>query len=158
MLEGASQCRWRGTSVAAGLVEVGAELTEVGAGQLPVEVPEVASTTYLPQIVGLQNALDLILTGRTIDAQEALSMGLVKAVVPGERLLEEALTFAGEIANNPTDQVVVAKQMVHKHMVQPDIDSVVAEENRNIVHAYKGTAHKEAVTAFLEKRQPRFNG
>lgn len=120
-------------------------------------VPEVASTTYLPQIVGLPNALDLILTGRTIDAQEALSMGLVKAVVPGERLLDEAMAFAGEIANNPTEQVVVAKQMVHRHMVQPDIDAVVGEENRNIARAYKGAAHKEAVTAFLEKRQPRFN-
>jgi enoyl-CoA hydratase/carnithine racemase len=50
-------------------------------------VPEVASTTYLPQIVGLQNALDLILTARTIDAEEALRMGLVKAVFPGERLM-----------------------------------------------------------------------
>lgn len=120
-------------------------------------VPEVASTTYLPQIVGLQNALDLILTARTIDAEEALRMGLVKAVVPGDRLLDEAMTYAAEIANNPTDQVVVAKQMVHRHMVQPDIDAVVGEENRNIIRAYKGPAHKEAVTAFLEKRQPKFN-
>ncbi len=120
-------------------------------------VPEVASTMYLPQIVGLQNALDLILTARTIDANEALRMGLVKAVVPGEKLLDETLAFASEIATNPTDQVVIAKQMVHKHMVQPDIDAVVGEENRNIVRAYKGPAHKEAVTAFLEKRQPKFN-
>jgi hypothetical protein len=43
-------------------------------------------------------------------------------------------------------------------MVQPDIDAVVREENRNIVQSYKGGAHKEAVTAFMEKRQPRFNG
>jgi enoyl-CoA hydratase/carnithine racemase len=120
-------------------------------------VPEVASTTYLPQIVGLQNALDLILTAKTIDAEEGLRIGLVKAVVPGDRLLDEALAYAAEIANNPTEQVVVAKQMVHKHMVQPDIDAVVGEENRNIVRAYKGPAHKEAVTAFLEKRQPKFN-
>jgi enoyl-CoA hydratase len=120
-------------------------------------VPEVASTTYLPQIVGLQNALDLILTARTIDAQEALRMGLVKAVFPGETLLDGAMAYAAEIANNPTEQVVVAKQMVHRHMVQPDIDAVVAEENRNIARAYKAPAHKEAVTAFLEKRQPRFN-
>lgn len=120
-------------------------------------VPEVASTTYLPQIVGLPNALDLILTARTIDAEEALRMGLVRSVVPGEKLLAEALSFASEIANNPTEQVVVAKQMVHRHMVEQDIDSVVREENRNIVGAYKGPAHKEAVTAFLEKRQPKFN-
>jgi len=120
-------------------------------------VPEVASTTYLPQIVGLQNALDLILTARTIDAQEALRMGLVKAVFPGDRVIEGTLAYASEIANNPTEQVVLGKRMVHQHMVQPDIDAVVAEENRNIVQSYKGAAHKEAVTAFLEKRQPRFN-
>jgi enoyl-CoA hydratase/carnithine racemase len=120
-------------------------------------VPEVASTTYLPQIVGLQNALDLILTARTIDAQEALRMGLVKAVFPTDRLLDETMAYASEIANNPTDQVLLGKQMVHKHMVQPDIDSVVAEENRNIVRSYKGGAHKEAVRAFLEKRAPQFN-
>jgi 2-(1,2-epoxy-1,2-dihydrophenyl)acetyl-CoA isomerase len=120
-------------------------------------VPEVASTTYLPQIVGLQNALDLILTARTIDAGEALRMGLVKAVYPGERLLDEAISLASEIANNPTDQALIAKQMVHRHMVEQDIDAVVGEENRNIARAYKGAAHKEAVTAFLEKRQPKFN-
>jgi len=120
-------------------------------------VPEVASTTYLPQIVGLQNALDLILTARTVDAQEALRMGLVKAVFPADRLLDETIAYANEIANNPTEQVVLGKRMVHQHMVQPDIDSVVREENRNIVISYRGEAHKEAVTAFLEKRQPQFN-
>jgi 2-(1,2-epoxy-1,2-dihydrophenyl)acetyl-CoA isomerase len=119
--------------------------------------PEVASTTYLPQIVGLPNALDMILTARIIEAPEALRMGLVQKVVPADVLMDEAMVIASEIANNPTDQVVQAKRMVHQHMVEQDIDKVVAEENRQIVANYTGAAHKEAVRSFLEKRQPRFN-
>lgn len=119
--------------------------------------PEVASTLYLPQIVGLQNALDLILTARTIDAEEALRMGLVRSVVPAERLLDEAMALADEIANNPTECVVAGKRMVHAHMVKSDIDEVVKAENKAFYHAQKGAAHKEAVRAFLEKRAPVFN-
>jgi enoyl-CoA hydratase/carnithine racemase len=119
--------------------------------------PEVASTTYLPQIVGLPNALDMILTARIIDAAEALRMGLVQKVVPADQLMDEALAVATEIANNPTEQVLEGKRMVHRHMVEQDIDAVVREENKAITRAYTGTAHKEAVRAFLEKRQPQFN-
>ncbi len=119
--------------------------------------PEVASTVYLPQIVGLQNALDLILTARTIEADEALRMGLVRSVVPGDRLLDEAMALASEIANNPTDAVIEGKRMVHAHMVEQDVDAIVREENRTFYKASKGPAHKEAVRAFLEKRKPEFN-
>jgi enoyl-CoA hydratase/carnithine racemase len=119
--------------------------------------PEVASTVYLPQIVGLQNALDLILTARTIQADEALRLGLVRSVVPGDKLLDEAMSLADEIANNPTEAVWEGKRMVHAHMVEQDVDAVVKEENRTFYKASKGPAHKEAVKAFLEKRQPEFN-
>lgn len=119
--------------------------------------PEVASTVYLPQIVGLQNALDLILTARTVGAEEALRMGLVRSVVPGDKLLDEAMALASEIANNPTECVMDGKRMVHAHMVEQDIDKLVREENRTIVASYSRPAHKEAVRAFLEKREPRFN-
>jgi enoyl-CoA hydratase/carnithine racemase len=119
--------------------------------------PEVASTTYLPQIVGLQNALDMILTARIIDAPEALRMGLVAKMVPPDQLMDAALAVASEIANNPTEQVMEGKRMVHQHMVEQDIDAVVADEDRAIIASYRGGAHKEAVRAFLEKRQPRFN-
>jgi enoyl-CoA hydratase/carnithine racemase len=47
--------------------------------------------------------------------------------------------------------------MVHQHMVEQDIDRVVAEENRVFARIQKGPAHKEAVRAFIEKREPRFN-
>jgi enoyl-CoA hydratase/carnithine racemase len=119
--------------------------------------PEVASTTYLAQIVGVANALDLVLTARIIDAGEASQMGLVNDVVAPDRLLDEALAVAGMIASNPLECVMEGKRMVHQHMVEQDIDAVVKDEDRTFVRIQKGPAHKEAVRAFIEKREPRFN-
>jgi enoyl-CoA hydratase/carnithine racemase len=119
--------------------------------------PEVASTAYLAQIVGLPNALDLILTARIIDAEEAVQMGLVNDVVAPDKLIDEALTVANMIAANPLECVMEGKRMVHKHMVEQDIDKVVAEEDRTFYRIQKGPAHKEAVRAFIEKREPQFN-
>ncbi len=119
--------------------------------------PEVASTTYLAQIVGLPNALDLILTARIIEAEEAVQMGLVNDIVAPERLMDEAMTVASMIAANPLECVMEGKRMVHSYMVEQDIDKVVADENRTLLAAQRGPAHKEAVRSFLEKREPRFN-
>ena len=119
--------------------------------------PEVASTTYLAQIVGLPNALDLVLTARIIEAEEAVQMGLVNDVVAPDRLMDEAMSVANMIAANPLECVIEGKRMIHRHMVEQDIDAVVAEENRTLVRVQKGPAHKEFVRAFIEKREPRFN-
>ena len=120
-------------------------------------VPEASSTLYLPQIVGIQNALDLSLTGRIIDAQEALRYGLVSRVVPHDQLMEETMKLADEIASNPTDAVWAAKQLLHRNMVENDREAVRRREGAVITRQYESAGHKEAVRAFLEKRQPRFN-
>jgi 2-(1,2-epoxy-1,2-dihydrophenyl)acetyl-CoA isomerase len=119
--------------------------------------PEVASTLYLPQIVGLPNALELIMTGKTIDAETALRMGLVSRVVPADRLIDETLVIADEIAQNPTDQVRAAKAMVHEHMVLSDMSEILKREGREILKAYETPEHREAIRAFMEKREPRFH-
>jgi 2-(1,2-epoxy-1,2-dihydrophenyl)acetyl-CoA isomerase len=119
--------------------------------------PEVASTLYLPQIVGLQNALEMIMTGRIIDAPTALRFGLVSKVVPQEELLPAALELANEIAFNPTDAVWMAKKMVHRHMVQEDVEAIVKYEGKAIYKQYSSAGHKEAIRAFVEKREPVFN-
>jgi 2-(1,2-epoxy-1,2-dihydrophenyl)acetyl-CoA isomerase len=119
--------------------------------------PEVASTTYLPQIVGIANALELCLTGRIIDAPTALSMGLVSRVVSQEELLPVALELAEEIAFNPMESVRAAKDMLHRHMVEQDLDGVVKTEGEMIVGMYSTPGHKEAIKSFIEKRAPKFN-
>ena len=119
--------------------------------------PEVASTTYLPQITGIANALELCLTGRIIDAPTALSMGLVSRVVPQDELMPAALALAEEIAFNPMESVRAAKEMLHKHMVEQDLDGVVKCEGKTIYRMYETPGHKEAIRSFIEKREPKFN-
>jgi enoyl-CoA hydratase/carnithine racemase len=120
-------------------------------------VPEAQSSLYLPQIVGIANALELSLTARIIDAPEALRLGLVSRVVPHEQLLPEALQLAEEIANNPTDAAWEAKKLLHRNMVEGDKEAVVRREGAAITKQYESANHKEAVRAFVEKREPRFN-
>jgi 2-(1,2-epoxy-1,2-dihydrophenyl)acetyl-CoA isomerase len=120
-------------------------------------VPEAQSSAYLPQVVGIANALELSLTGRIIDAHEALRYGLVSRVVPHDSLLDEATALAEEIAANPTDAVVEAKKLLHSNMVEQDIETVVRREGAAITKQYESTGHKEAIRAFIEKREPRFN-
>ena len=120
-------------------------------------VPEAQSTLYLPQIVGIANALELSLTGRIIDAQEALRYGLVSRVVPHDELMSETMKLADEIASNPTDAVWNAKKLLHRNMIEADREAVVRREGAVITKQYESAGHKEAIRAFIEKRQPRFN-
>jgi 2-(1,2-epoxy-1,2-dihydrophenyl)acetyl-CoA isomerase len=120
-------------------------------------VPEAQSSAYLPQVVGIANALELSLTGRIISAEEALRYGLVSRVVPHDNLMDEATALAEEIAANPTDAVVEAKTLLHRNMVEQDIETVVRREGAAITKQYESEGHKEAIRAFIEKREPRFN-
>ena len=119
--------------------------------------PESGSTRYLPLVAGLPNALYLALTGRIIDAPEAKERGLVDRVVPHEALMEEAFSLAREIAANPTDAVWAAKRLLHQNATEDDLRRVVTLETYLIREMRRQPAHTEAVRAFIEKREPRFN-
>jgi len=119
--------------------------------------PECGSTRYLPQVAGLGNALFMALTGRIVDSDEALARGLVDRVVPHDTLMDEAFSLAEEIANNPTNAVWAAKQLIHKNAVETDMRRVVDQEGFSIRETRRMPDHSEAVRAFMEKREPRFN-
>ena len=118
--------------------------------------PECGSTRYLPLVAGFANALLLALTGRIIDAEEALRRGLVERVVEPDQLLNEALTLAEEIASGPIDAVWMAKRLLHQNALEQDLRRVVTLENMAIRELRTLPGHAEAVAAFLEKRQPDF--
>ncbi len=120
-------------------------------------MPELGSTRLLAQIVGLGNATDMCLSGRFVEAEEALRMGLVTQVVPRDQLLEAALAKANEIANNPTRAVMMIKELLAKNPVDADLEAVMEREQIRDEAARKLADHKEAVTAFREKREARFN-
>jgi 2-(1,2-epoxy-1,2-dihydrophenyl)acetyl-CoA isomerase len=119
--------------------------------------PECGSSRYLPLVAGLPNALYLALTGRIIDAQEALQRRLVDRLVEPDQLMPEALKLAEEIAANPHEAVWAAKRLLHANATEPDLRRAVTVESYSIRELQKGADHREAVQAFIEKRDPQFN-
>lgn len=119
-------------------------------------IPEVASTTLLPHIVGAGWANEMSLTGRFVSAQEALEMGLVNRIYPPEELLPAAIALAAEIAEGPTRVVMLAKEQLQANVNVP-WESAVASEGAATAEARTGPDHNEAIAAFAEKREPRFN-
>lgn len=116
--------------------------------------PECGSTRYLPLVAGFSNALFLALTGRIIDAEEALARGLVDRVVPHDSLMDETMALAKEIAGNPLAAVWAAKRLIHLNAVETDLRKVVNSEGFSIREMRRLPDHAEAVRAFMEKREP----
>lgn len=119
--------------------------------------PELWSSFLLPRIVGLGHALELIESGRIIDAREAHRIGLVNHVVPPDELLDRAIGLAAEIASNDAEAVRQAKSLVWRHLNDGDLDSVMDDEFAVIGKLMEGPGFKEAMAAFVEKREPQFN-
>jgi enoyl-CoA hydratase/carnithine racemase len=120
-------------------------------------IPELASTKLLPLIVGFSRALEMMLTGKTIDAQEAERIGLVSRVVPHDRLLEEAVALAADMAFNPTESLLAIKKLTWANLVEADLHKVMTDEAQELMAAALRPTFGEAVNAFLEKRQPDFH-
>jgi enoyl-CoA hydratase/carnithine racemase len=121
-------------------------------------LPELASTFILPHIVGLGNALELMLSGRIISGDEAGRIGLVNRVVDADRLLDEAITVAAEIAVNPSESHAAIKRETWDHVSRGgDLAEMMRNEIREFVAAQRRPYFKEAVRSFLEKREPQFH-
>ncbi len=120
-------------------------------------LPELASTRLLGHIVGITQALELMLSGRIIDAAEAGHIGLVNRVVPHEQLMDVAVETAAEIAFNPSESLKVIKSMAWAHLAETSLEEVLKREDVEFAAATERPAFKEAVDAFLDKRQPDFH-
>ena len=119
--------------------------------------PELASTHYLASMVGMGLATELMLTGRFIEAEEARSGGLVNHVYPADRLLDEAVGLAAEVAELPDWHLRQIKRLLHGHYLERDTRAVQSAEADVFRKAMASEAHHEALVAFREKRQPRFH-
>ena len=120
-------------------------------------IPELGSTRLLAELVGVGNATDMCLTGRMVAADEALRMGLVTAVTEPAELFDTAFAKAEEIANNPSEAVMMIKELLRKNPLDPDLEAVMERELIRDQIARRLPDHTEAVTAFREKRPPAFN-
>lgn len=118
-------------------------------------IPGAGGTQRLPRSVGKSKAMDLILTGRMMDAQEAERAGLVSRVVPVDKLQDEALAAALTICNYSLPSVLAAKEAVNRAFEGSLNDGLGFE--RRLFHAMFATEdQKEGMAAFVEKRPAAF--
>jgi enoyl-CoA hydratase len=118
-------------------------------------IPGAGGTQRLPRAVAKSKAMDLILTGRTMDAQEAERAGLVSRIVAPEKLLDEAIAAAGAICEYSLPAVMLAKEAVNRAYESPLSDGILFE--RRVFHSLFATEdQKEGMRAFIEKRKAEF--
>ncbi len=118
-------------------------------------IPGIGGTQRLTRAVGKAKAMDLILTGRMMDAAEAERAGLVARVVPAASLMDEAMKVAETIASMSLPSVMAAKEAVNRAFETSLADGVLFE--RRVFHALFATEdQKEGMAAFVEKRPPKF--
>ncbi|MEV3858680.1 enoyl-CoA hydratase-related protein [Streptomyces sp. NPDC050095] len=120
-------------------------------------IPGIGGTQRLTRLVGHAKAMDLVLTGRTMDAVEAERCGLVARVVPDDQVLKEATDAAETIASYSRPAVTAAREAVDRALETGLREGVLFE--RRSFHALFATEDQsEGMRAFLEKRTPRFQG
>ncbi len=117
-------------------------------------IPGFGGTQRLPRLIGRAKAMEIILTGRTINSSEALELGLVNKIVSAENLLAEAVTLAEVILSKGPYAIRQAKVAINKGL-EVDINTGCELEG-NLFALCFGEEQKEGMSAFLEKRQPSF--
>ena len=119
--------------------------------------PDWGGTWLLPRLVGRSRALELMMTGRIIDAAEALAIGMVDRVVPGEQLAAEVATLAQSIAAGPPLAIAGIKRALAA-TERNDLASQIDLESEHQLEAFRSSDAAEGMAAFFEKRAAQFRG
>jgi enoyl-CoA hydratase len=120
-------------------------------------MPGIGGTQRMTRAIGKAKAMDLMLTARMMDATEAERSGLVSRVVPGDKLLEEAMTAAKKIAAQSPLAAMLNKELVNAAF-ETTLDAGVKLERRVFHSLFSFADQKEGMAAFVEKRKPQFRG
>ncbi len=119
--------------------------------------PDGSSSWFLPRIVGLRRAQELTLTNRVLTAAEALDWGLITRVVEDGELAEHVRALSNELASGPTRTLGAAKRLMRESADQ-GLESQMELETRAIASSSLSVDGREGVSAFLEKRAPKYQG
>ena len=120
-------------------------------------VPGDGGAYFLPRVVGLSTALEMLLTGDVLDARQAREAGIVSRIVPHDSLMDEAVALASRIARHPPLAVRMTKRAVYQALESPlrnHLDYISSQ----IALLAETDDHMEAARAFMEKRAPVFTG
>jgi enoyl-CoA hydratase len=135
---------------------IAADTAKFGQPEIKIGIfPGAGGTQRLPRAISKSKAMDLILTGRMMDAAEAERAGLVSRIVPAAELLDTAIAAAETICSYSAPSVMMAKECVNRAWESPLAEGILFE--RRSFHAVFATHdQKEGMKAFLEKRAPKF--
>ena len=120
--------------------------------------PDASSTWYLPRVVGLRRAKEMALLAETVDAPEALRLGIVNRVVPAEGLEEETAGVAARLAAGPTAAYGRIKRLLQASAAGAPLRNQLEAEREAFLASVATDDFEEGVAAFLAKRPPRFEG
>jgi enoyl-CoA hydratase len=137
-------------------IVIAAENAKFGQPEINLGImPGAGGTQRLPRIAGKAKAMDMCLTARMMDAQEAERSGLVSRIVPLDKLQEEALGVAEKIAGFSLPVVMMIKESINRAYETTLAEGILFE--RRVFHAQFGLEdQKEGMAAFMEKRKPTF--
>ena len=119
--------------------------------------PDLSSTWYLPRLVGLRRAQELILTNRRLSAAEAKEWGLVTDVVPDEELADRAMSLARQLASGPTRAFAGVKALLRSSSSQP-LEAQMADESQWIATMALTDDAQGGIASFVAKETPTFRG
>ena len=137
---------------------IASETAQFGQPEIKIGVmPGAGGTQRLTKALGKAKAMEMVLTGKFISAEEAEKHGLVNRVVPVELYLDEALKLAGEIAKMSPVAVKLAKESVNRSF-ETGLDEGLYFERKNFYMCFASEDQKEGMNAFVEKRTPQFTG
>lgn len=120
-------------------------------------IPGAGGAYYLPRIVGVAKALELFWSSESVNAEEALRIGLVNRVFDDDKLAEETQAFAGKLARGAPLAVKLVKRILYRGL-ETDLRGALDLVASNMPVVRMSADHKEAVAAFREKREPKFSG
>ncbi len=137
---------------------VASETARFGQPEIKIgTMPGAGGTQRLTRAIGKVRAMEMVLTGKFISADEALRFGLINRIVPAELLLSETLKLAGEIAKLSPVAVKLAKESVN-NAFNSTLDEGLVFERKNFYLTFASEDQKEGMVAFVEKRMPDFKG
>ena len=137
---------------------IASESAKFGQPEIKIGVmPGAGGTQRLARAIGKAKAMELVLTGRFISADEALKLRLVNKVVPVEMYLREASALASEIAQMSPISVQLAKEALNRTF-ETHLDEGLHFERKNFYLCFSSEDQKEGMAAFIEKRKPQYNG
>lgn len=142
----------------AGDIRIASDKAQFGLPEINIGIfPGSGGTQRLPRLVGIGNAKRLMMTGEIISAEEALRIGLVEYLVPHDQLMKKAKALAYKMANKPSIALALLKKTIQDGM-NVDLEQGCIIESLNFGLVLTTEDSREGLTAFLEKRKPRFNG